>query len=221
MECLTASVSHDRSEHQALRRFNAQPCCSPNGAVRRTGSEPMAIAEQPPSRSRPDRRRADRGSMRTIYFGPSPLRGRRTCVRMVRRFMPLAKSLALRYRRRTESLDDLMQVASLGLVKSINRFDPGLDPRSRPTPRRRSSASSDAISRSRLEPSAAARPAGADDEDRPCDRRSRRGARAPSDPDRDRGRLNVTVEDVLDGIEAIHARRTRRSTPPVRRTRGR
>ena len=43
---------------------------------------------------------------------------------LVRRFMPLAKSLALRYRRRTESLDDLVQVASLGLVKSINGFDP-------------------------------------------------------------------------------------------------
>ena len=28
--------------------------------------------------------------------------------------MPLAKSLAHRYRRRTESLDDLVQVASLG-----------------------------------------------------------------------------------------------------------
>ncbi len=43
---------------------------------------------------------------------------------LVRRFMPLARSLALRYRRRTESLDDLVQVASLGLVKSIDGFDP-------------------------------------------------------------------------------------------------
>ena len=43
---------------------------------------------------------------------------------LVRRFMPLARSLAMRYRRRTESLDDLVQVASLGLVKSIDGFDP-------------------------------------------------------------------------------------------------
>ena len=42
----------------------------------------------------------------------------------MRRYLPLARSLALRYRRRTESLDDLVQVANLGLVKSINGFDP-------------------------------------------------------------------------------------------------
>ena len=40
------------------------------------------------------------------------------------RFMPLARSLALRYQRSGEPLDDLLQVASLGLVKAIGRFDP-------------------------------------------------------------------------------------------------
>ena len=44
---------------------------------------------------------------------------------LVRRFMPLARSLAMRYRRRSESLDDLVQVANLGLVKAIDGFDPG------------------------------------------------------------------------------------------------
>ena len=43
---------------------------------------------------------------------------------LVRRFMPLARSLAMRYRRQTESIDDLVQVASLGLVKAIDGFDP-------------------------------------------------------------------------------------------------
>jgi len=38
--------------------------------------------------------------------------------------MPLARSLALRYQRSGEPLDDLLQVASLGLVKAIGRFDP-------------------------------------------------------------------------------------------------
>jgi RNA polymerase sigma-B factor len=38
--------------------------------------------------------------------------------------MPLARSLAMRYRRQTESLDDLVQVAALGLVKAIDGFDP-------------------------------------------------------------------------------------------------
>lgn len=44
---------------------------------------------------------------------------------LVRRFMPLARSLAMRYRRQTESLDDLVQVAGLGLVKAVDGFDPG------------------------------------------------------------------------------------------------
>ena len=44
---------------------------------------------------------------------------------LVRRFMPLARSLAMRYRGATESLDDLIQVANLGLVKAIDGFDPG------------------------------------------------------------------------------------------------
>jgi RNA polymerase sigma-B factor len=43
---------------------------------------------------------------------------------LVRRFMPLARSLAMRYRRQTESLDDLVQVASLGLVKAVEGYDP-------------------------------------------------------------------------------------------------
>ena len=43
---------------------------------------------------------------------------------LVRRLMPLARSLALRYRGAPEQLDDLVQVASLGLIKAIDGFDP-------------------------------------------------------------------------------------------------
>jgi RNA polymerase sigma-B factor len=43
---------------------------------------------------------------------------------IVRRFLPFARSLALRYRGGTEQIDDLVQVANLGLVQAIERFDP-------------------------------------------------------------------------------------------------
>ncbi len=43
---------------------------------------------------------------------------------LVERFMPLAKRLASRYAGGAEPFDDLVQVASVGLVKSIDRFDP-------------------------------------------------------------------------------------------------
>ena len=42
---------------------------------------------------------------------------------LVHRFMPLARSLALRYRGSTEDIEDLIQVASLGLVKALDGFD--------------------------------------------------------------------------------------------------
>jgi len=42
---------------------------------------------------------------------------------LVRRFLPLARSLALRYRGASEQLEDLIQVASLGLVKALDGFD--------------------------------------------------------------------------------------------------
>src|SRR5437870_1604692 len=43
---------------------------------------------------------------------------------LVERFLPLARQLARRYQRTNEPLDDLVQVASVGLVKAIDRFDP-------------------------------------------------------------------------------------------------
>jgi RNA polymerase sigma-B factor len=43
---------------------------------------------------------------------------------LVERLMPLARSMALRYRSGPEPLDDLVQVAALGLVKAIEGFDP-------------------------------------------------------------------------------------------------
>jgi RNA polymerase sigma-B factor len=42
---------------------------------------------------------------------------------LVSRFLPLARRLAARYHGAGEPFDDLLQVASLGLVKAVDRFD--------------------------------------------------------------------------------------------------
>ncbi|MGK2939939.1 MAG: SigB/SigF/SigG family RNA polymerase sigma factor [Solirubrobacteraceae bacterium] len=43
---------------------------------------------------------------------------------LAERLLPLVRSIARRYARRGEPLDDLVQVGSIGLLKAIDRFDP-------------------------------------------------------------------------------------------------
>lgn len=49
----------------------------------------------------------------------------RTRDELVELHLPLAEYLARRFQGRGETLDDLIQVATVGLIKSIDRFDPG------------------------------------------------------------------------------------------------
>jgi RNA polymerase sigma-B factor len=58
--------------------------------------------------------------IRYHQFGDLAARGE-----LVERFLPLARDLALRYTYTNEPFDDLLQVASLGLIKAIDRFEPG------------------------------------------------------------------------------------------------
>lgn len=44
--------------------------------------------------------------------------------RLIEMYVPLAEYLARRFRNRGEPLDDLIQVANLGLIKSVDGFDP-------------------------------------------------------------------------------------------------
>jgi RNA polymerase sigma-B factor len=47
---------------------------------------------------------------------------------LIERYMPLVRSLAKRYHGGNEALDDLVQVASVGLLKAIDRYEPGKGP---------------------------------------------------------------------------------------------
>jgi RNA polymerase sigma-B factor len=44
--------------------------------------------------------------------------------RLIADLMPLVRSLALRYAGRGESVEDLVQVGSIGLINAVDRFDP-------------------------------------------------------------------------------------------------
>ena len=43
---------------------------------------------------------------------------------LIERSLPLARSVALRYHRSHEPLEDLLQVAAVGLIKAVDRYDP-------------------------------------------------------------------------------------------------
>ena len=43
---------------------------------------------------------------------------------LIERSLPLARSVALRYHRSHEPFEDLMQVAAVGLIKAVDRYDP-------------------------------------------------------------------------------------------------
>jgi RNA polymerase sigma-B factor len=73
--------------------------------------------------ARQQRRREDRRLFHAWIDGGD----RRARAALIERFLPLARSLAGRYHRGGEPLEDLVQVASVALVKAIDRFDPGRD----------------------------------------------------------------------------------------------
>ena len=81
-----------------------------------------SIAE-PTSDGPSERKQAARDDRRLLlrYHEQNDDRAR---VELVERFMPLVRHIARRYQRGAEPLEDLVQVASVGLVKAIDRFEP-------------------------------------------------------------------------------------------------
>jgi RNA polymerase sigma-B factor len=80
-----------------------------------TGGELPRVPEDRVARTREDRR------LLAAYHRDGDVAAREA---LVQRFLPLARQLARRYQRGSEPLDDLVQVASLGLLKAIDRFEP-------------------------------------------------------------------------------------------------
>lgn len=68
---------------------------------------------------------ADRADSNQLFLRWQQQGDPRAREELVQRFLPLARKLARRYSGAHEPFDDLMQVASLGLVKAIDRFDTG------------------------------------------------------------------------------------------------
>jgi RNA polymerase sigma-B factor len=69
----------------------------------------------------PDDRRAQERRLLSLY---ARTRDPVVLDELVERFMPLARQLASRYRGGGEPMEDLVQIASVGLVNAISRFDP-------------------------------------------------------------------------------------------------
>ena len=82
----------------------------------------MAVAVAAPERvSAPEDRRLDDERLLRRYHRDGDLDAREE---LVVRFMPLARQLASGYRHSGEPLDDLAQVACVGLLKAVDRYDP-------------------------------------------------------------------------------------------------
>jgi RNA polymerase sigma-B factor len=92
----------------------------PTGARGAYSAEPNCQANTTAAKDRAARALEDRRLLERYHRKADPAAREA----LVERFLPLARQLARRYQRAGEPLDDLIQVASLGLLKAIERFDP-------------------------------------------------------------------------------------------------
>jgi RNA polymerase sigma-B factor len=81
---------------------------------------PAVLLGEPAAES-PEARRLEDERLLARYHESGDLEARDE---FVVRFMPLARQLAARYRHAGEPLDDLVQVACVGLIKAVDRYDP-------------------------------------------------------------------------------------------------
>jgi RNA polymerase sigma-B factor len=80
-----------------------------------------ALAEGQTAANTPAERKVTDETLLLRYHGEGDLDAREE---LVLRFMSLARQLASRYRHAGEAQDDLVQVACVGLLKAVDRYDP-------------------------------------------------------------------------------------------------
>jgi RNA polymerase sigma-B factor len=78
-------------------------------------------AREPAAPESPEERKLEDERLLLKYHREGDLGARET---LVLRFMPLARQLASRYRHAGEPQEDLVQVACVGLLKAVDRYDP-------------------------------------------------------------------------------------------------
>ena len=83
----------------------------------------MHPANTLPRQRQPTNETAAGADVAVLFVRWQEHRDQRAREELVQRFLPLARKLARRYSGAREPFDDLLQVASLGLVKAIDRFD--------------------------------------------------------------------------------------------------
>ena len=81
------------------------------------------------------------GKLAELHTEYAANRDRRVRTQLLANYDTFAVALARRFPSRRDSAEDLAQVARVGLLHALDRFDPAMDARSRSTPGRRSWAS--------------------------------------------------------------------------------
>jgi RNA polymerase sigma-B factor len=119
--------SWDRGNGQSDDRRSGQKTVRSRSSVAEAANTRTELSSPsaPPTDRSPRRhdtaaRRPDEQRLWRLHAAGDPVARER----LVERYLRLAQSLARRYARTSEPLDDLEQVAYLGLVQAVDRFDP-------------------------------------------------------------------------------------------------
>ncbi len=109
---------------------DAQPVDGQPADGQPVDGQPAAAPEvvEAPVSARSEKTAADRARARELFaqlaaMEPADPRRARLRDELVEQHLPLVEYLARRFRNRGEPLDDLVQVATIGLIKSVDRFD--------------------------------------------------------------------------------------------------